>query len=245
MSVCSENYSVPACSTELPELLLMKSRTNAERKYRERSHCDGSQPPVGISCLPMGCTTAAGESLLWWLEQLFLLLLHWSQCLQSCVSSKFSFFSSAAVIQQLFPCLNVLSQSCLSQCWVCLGQNWLCGTQGTSGSLSQKWPLQHPLLPEPHRANPVLHSLNRTNRGRGWFCVLDAAAALWGWQSHSQTNKGICCFTAGLLLGTEVLISLLHWLWETEVFFDHLSVQIPEQPLCSRLCILLQHTLAH
>lgn len=52
----------------------------------------------------------------------------------------------------------------------------------------------------------------------GWFCVLDSAAALWGWQSHSQTNKGVCCFTAGLPFGKEALIPLVHQLgfWEAK-----------------------------
>lgn len=42
----------------------------------------------------------------------------------------------------------------------------------------------------------------------------------------------ICCFTAGLPFGKEALIPLLHQLrlWEAEVLFDHLSVQIPELP---------------
>ena len=85
----------------------------------------------GQPASPWSSPRAAGESLLWHLEHLLPLLLHWPWCLQSCFSHIISLLSPAevAVVQGFFPFLNMLSQRRYhrrwwAQPWPAVGSSW-------------------------------------------------------------------------------------------------------------------------
>ena len=118
-----------------------------------------SAPPwISMGCggqpaSPWSSPRAAGKSLLWCLEHLLPLLLHWPWCLQSCFSHIFSLISPAGNCPDFFsPFLTMLSQRCCHHCWWArpcpvTGPSWnplalaLSDTGEASSSFSQKLPL--------------------------------------------------------------------------------------------------------
>ena len=80
-------------------------------------HCGPPWAAEGQPASPWSSPWAAEESLLWCLERLLPLLLHWPWCLQSCFFHVFSLLPQLLLHGSFFVFLNVLSKKCYHLCW--------------------------------------------------------------------------------------------------------------------------------